>query len=81
MTCEEFIDTLLEFLSGELPEQQQGEGRLHLKVCPDCVNYLKSYEVTIKLAKAAQDAPAEGDQETLDDLVEIVLAARRKQDS
>lgn len=81
MTCEEFIDTLLDFLSGDLPEQKQGEARLHLKVCPDCVDYLKSYEVTIKLAKVARDQPGEDDEESLDDLVDIVLTARRERQS
>lgn len=78
MTCQEFIETLLQYLSGELPPGPKGEADLHLQVCPDCVSYLRSYEITVKLGKKAfaDDAQAE---EIPDDLVEVVLSARKRQ--
>jgi hypothetical protein len=73
MTCREFIDALGGYLAGELGGEAQGEADLHLKVCGDCVQYLKSYEVTIRLGRAAF-----GDEEPEKlpgDLVEVILSA------
>ena len=60
MTCREFIDFLMEYLSGELSARERAEFERHLADCPDCSAYLRSYEETIKLGKAAfadPDAP------------------------
>jgi anti-sigma factor RsiW len=48
----------------------------HLAVCPSCVAYLKTYEQTILLAKAAADDPVPPD--VPDSLVRAILAARSK---
>jgi anti-sigma factor RsiW len=77
MTCREFIDFLMEFLNGELTPEQCAQFEAHLAECPDCVNYLHSYEETVRLGRAAfdeLDAPLpEGIPE---DLVQAILAAR-----
>jgi len=57
MTCREFIDFLMEYLSGELSARERAEFERHLADCPDCSAYLRSYEETIKLGKAAFDDP------------------------
>jgi anti-sigma factor RsiW len=77
MTCREFIDFLMEFLNGELTPEQSAQFEAHLAECPDCVNYLHSYEDTVRLGRAAfdkLDAPLpEG---IPDDLVQAILLAR-----
>ncbi len=79
MTCREFIDFLLEHLSGELSASERAEFERHLADCPDCSAYLKSYEETIKLGKAVfvnPDAPVP--QDVPQELVQAIPARRRQ---
>lgn len=76
MTCQEFIETLGRYLSNEVTVTEKGQADLHLKVCPHCVSYLKSYEVTIRLGKRAMEGDSE--EPVPEDLVEIILSARPK---
>lgn len=77
MTCREFADFLADYLSGELaPEARAGFDR-HLAVCPACQAYLKDYEATIRLGRAAfaePDAPVP--DAVPQRLVSAILAAR-----
>jgi hypothetical protein len=51
----------------------------HLAVCPDCVNYLHSYEETVRLGRAAFDEPDAPLPEGIpEDLVQAILAMRRE---
>jgi anti-sigma factor RsiW len=76
MTCKEFIDVLGRYLAGDLDPGAKNEGDLHLKVCPDCVNYLRSYELTIRLGKSAFSEDPEGGPP--EDLVDVVLSRRAR---
>ena len=79
MRCREFIDFLLEYLSGELSASAGAEFERHLADCPDCSAYLKSYEETVKLGKvvfADPDAPVP--QDVPEELVQAILASRRR---
>jgi len=80
MTCRELSEFLMEYLSGELPSEQRQAFGEHLEACSDCVIYLKSYEETVKLGKAAFRSPDERiPDEVPEKLVDAILAARRKQ--
>jgi anti-sigma factor RsiW len=74
-TCNEVLDFLGDYLSGELPAAQRAEFERHLAVCPPCVAYLKSYELTIRLGKAAC---ADVDEKPPEELINAILAARSK---
>jgi len=76
-TCEQFIAALVEYLGRELPAAERERMDLHLEVCPDCVRYLESYDVTIKLGKRALADDAD-ETELPDDFVNIVVSATRK---
>lgn len=79
VTCKEFIAALVDYLARDLPKNEQDAAELHLSVCPDCVKYLASYEVTIRLGKVAMQADeADGDAPLPDDLVQVILSARKK---
>ncbi len=81
MNCREVVEFLMEYLSGELPPDQRQAFDDHLKACPDCVTYLKGYEDTVKLGKAAFRSPNERvPDEVPEELVQAILAARRKRD-
>jgi anti-sigma factor RsiW len=77
MTCREFVEFLVDYLSGMLPASVHAEFEEHLAECDDCNIYLKSYEETTKLGKtvfsASDDAiPADVPEK----LVRAILSAR-----
>ena len=53
MTCQEIVDFLFDYFNGELTESERMVFDEHLGECPNCVAYLQSYEITIKLSKTA----------------------------
>ena len=78
MTCRELSEFLIEYRSGELKPEVHADFEAHLRLCPDCVAYVRDYEATIR---AARDAFAEPDapvpEDVPEDLVEAIVAARR----
>jgi len=79
ITCKQLLDFIADYLSGDLSAEERRELDRHLAVCPPCVAYLKSYQRTIELEKAAYadpDAPAPGN--VPEDLVRAILAAAKK---
>lgn len=78
VTCRKFVEFLVEYMDGVLPEPQRDEFDAHLAQCVACVAYMKSYAETIKLGKAAfKDLDAAVPGEVPEDLVTAVLKARR----
>lgn len=55
-TCREFVDSVTEFLEGALSQEDRTRVLRHLKVCPDCLRYLRQINLTIRLAR---EVPAE----------------------
>jgi anti-sigma factor RsiW len=79
MTCRDFIEFLMEYLSDGLSAEERAIFDAHLAECPWCVAYLKTYCETVVLGKAALAEPEKGIPEDVpEDLVQAVLAARRK---
>jgi anti-sigma factor RsiW len=77
MTCREFIDFLLEYLSGGFSANERAEFEMHLAECPDCVAYLQSYKETIQLSKAAfADPEAPVPDDVPEELVQAILSMR-----
>jgi anti-sigma factor RsiW len=77
LTCRQIIDFVQAFLEGELPPRERTIFELHLKICPDCTNYLDSYRATQRISKLA--AEAEGEMKPIpDELVQAILAARKE---
>jgi anti-sigma factor RsiW len=78
VTCREFADFMMDYLSDELSPESRGQFEHHLNVCANCRKYLTSYEETVKLGKRAfddEDAPLPAD--VPEGLVKAILAARR----
>lgn len=79
MTCREFIDFLIDYFEDDLSARERAEFKDHLVECPDCTEYLKSYEETFRLGKAVfanPDAPLP--LEVPEELVQAILASRRR---
>ena len=64
------------YLDGELPANQRTEFDRHMSACPSCVDYLKTYEKTVLLAKSCGDDPVP--DEVPESLVQAILAARKR---
>jgi len=80
LSCREFIDFIMAWLDCELDPETRRCFAAHLEMCPDCVDYLESYQHTVELGKAAWDAPGDAPvpDEVPEELVQAVLAARRR---
>jgi len=57
MTCRELAELLIDYVSGELAPEHRERLHHHLRVCPPCVAYLQTYELTIKLTRRLPDEP------------------------
>ena len=77
ITCEQFEEFILAYTEGKLPKRQQIVFELHLKVCPECRDYLAAYRRTIEVSKRAFEEPDQAlPDEVPEDLVKAILAAR-----
>ena len=77
MTCREFADFMMGYLSGELSSESRAEFERHLSLCNNCRRYLASYEETVKLGKRAfEDDDANVPSQVPEELVKAILAAR-----
>ncbi len=78
LTCRELIDFLAAYLDGELAPEPRAGFEAHLSRCPACVAYLASYRETIRLGKKGCEPDAELAADVPPDLVDAILAARRR---
>lgn len=79
ITCRQVVDFIMDYLNGDLAPEQRREFDRHMAVCPSCVVYLKTYQETIRLGRAAlQDTDEPVGEKVPEDLVQAILAARRK---
>jgi len=76
MTCQQLIDFIMSYLDNDLPGDQRAEFDRHMAVCPSCVDYLKTYEKTVMLAKSCADDQVPAD--VPESLVQAILAATKK---
>jgi len=77
MDCRDLAEFLLGYLDGELTEAQRAEFEAHLEICPSCIDYIESYERTIRLGRECEREPPAPMPE---DLVRAILAARDKRE-
>ena len=48
-TCKEISDLGVAFLTDKLTPKIKKDFQGHMKICPDCVNFLNTYKKTIRL--------------------------------
>jgi anti-sigma factor RsiW len=79
LTCRDVVEFLMDYLNQSLDPVERVELEAHLAECDECIAYLRSYEQTVRLGRAAFeeiDEAAEADIPPR--LVEAILAARRR---
>ncbi len=75
VTCREFVDTLLELVSGELPRGRRRALERHRAGCARCTAYLDGYRSTIEASRGAFAEPGGAGEESLpEDLLRSILA-------
>lgn len=81
LTCKDVIEFLAAYRDGELPAPVRADFEAHLRACPPCVDYLRSYERTIALGREALTGgdPAAAPMAPVPErLVRAILDARRR---
>ena len=79
MNCREFVDFLMAYIDGELPEAERSVFDAHMVDCPPCQTYLETYKETIRLGKAVCQTEGEAvPGDVPEELVQAILAARRR---
>jgi anti-sigma factor RsiW len=80
VTCRDFVAFLADYLAGELAAEQRAAFDFHLSHCPSCVAYMKTYQDTRELARAALEGPDDPvPPDVPEDLVLAILAARGRE--
>lgn len=78
MKCRELAEFLIDYVSGELPEETRANFELHLERCRNCHAYLIQYQSTVAAGKiACGEHSDELPTDVPEDLVKAVLAARK----
>ena len=78
MTCREFTDFIMDYLSGEIASESRTLFEHHLSLCENCQKYLATYRQSVGLGKRAfDDDSAASPEDVPEDLVKTILAARR----
>jgi anti-sigma factor RsiW len=79
MTCREFADFIMDYMTGELPSDERALFERHLQRCPHCPEYLKQYEDSIKAGRRAfESLEDEVPQSVPEELVQAILQATRR---
>lgn len=78
MTCREFVDFLMDYLSGELLPDVRSNFEWHLDVCPNCVRYLETYKTTITLERLAFHDEEEVPPSVPEELIRAILDSRHR---
>lgn len=57
MTCRELIEFIMDYLEGELPPEVRAHIEEHLHLCPPCVHFYQSYQITIRITRQLAPTP------------------------
>ncbi|MEO8604069.1 MAG: zf-HC2 domain-containing protein [bacterium] len=55
LTCSDVVAFLMSYLSRERASEPRAEFEAHLSMCDECVAFVRSYELTMRLSQAAFD--------------------------
>jgi anti-sigma factor RsiW len=78
VNCRDFVDFLMEYLDGTLPEGERCTFEQHMHDCPPCVTYLETYAETVRLGRTVcRDPEGPPPEDVPEQLVRAILAARK----
>lgn len=77
LTCREVEVFLLDYVEGSLAPYKRFKFEMHLKVCPECRDYLAAYRKSIELGQKFFGAPDEPMPADIpEDLVKAIVDSR-----
>ena len=78
VTCRELADFILDYRAGTLAPEIRRTFEEHLRVCPNCVQYLANYEATVELGRKVfeQEDREASEAGAPEDLVAAILSSR-----
>ena len=76
MTCRELIEFLMDYVEGDLPDNQRATFEDHLNRCPPCRSYLDTYRKSVDLTSICYDEDVPPD--VPEELIKAILAARKQ---
>ena len=53
ISCQQLIEYCLDYIEGDLPDDEQARFRRHLGQCPDCVTFFETYRRTPQVSRIA----------------------------
>jgi anti-sigma factor RsiW len=77
MTCQEMIDFLLAYFDEGLAPEERQTFEEHLRLCPECVHYVETYRLTVRVSQLACEVREEACAPPPERLVRAILAACR----
>jgi len=69
-TCKEMTDLVLDYVNDRLTADVKREFKQHLRICPDCVSFLKTYKKTVSVTRSL--APDEIPQRVRKNILEFL---------
>jgi anti-sigma factor RsiW len=76
ITCRQVVELLIDFVTGELPDDHRALVEKHMEMCPPCVAFVESYRLTIQLTRRLP--PAKMPQSLHDRLVACLREIERQ---
>ena len=81
LTCREMDDFMVDYFDGRLPTGTRLSFELHLRLCPQCREYVRGYRRSMELTRRVfQEPEAAVPEEVPPALVAAILDARRQQE-
>jgi anti-sigma factor RsiW len=78
MKCREFVEFIDRYIAGELSKLERFSFIVHMGVCRNCANYLRTYKQTIAASKAAfADLDAQVPNDVPEELVAAIMSTRK----
>lgn len=82
ITCREFNDFIFDYVEGTLSEEQLVLFKRHMRICPMCRNFLKTYIATYKAkGEILPYDDVSVPNEVPKDLVDAILDVRRSNEA
>lgn len=78
MKCREVAEFLVDYTSGELPQDTREIFERHLSRCGNCHEYLSQYRYTVECERRAFGANDALPGDVPEELVQAILKARRE---
>lgn len=75
-TCKEITDLMFGYLNDTLSRSVMRDFQRHLRVCPDCVNFLNTYKTTVASSRSLR--PDEMPANVRDNILDFLRKRIRK---